>query len=365
VKLKEDAREEKIQCMYCSAYVKNVDQLNIHILRSHLDKRVQCPILKCFSSFETVEERDAHLIQDHNKRKGFHCIICNKFLQDHKAQWSHMKVHKNVIRCNHKLCPLYFKTREEQKLHTQQVHEQQENQMQCLYCGFWIRKSTFRFHVARKHKTDAIKCIKVHCNTYFLSESGRQEHMKKVHLAERIKKKRTCFYCGKVYTAASLTNHVNAMHSDISIKCKIFKCNSYFHSKQELQRHFDERHKDAEKQKKINCAHCSYKTNDRVCFTQHFNIMHGTAKFKCARCPIGARSRRFYKSKMALKIHMDKVHSGEETCPHCMQKMSMKVKKDHLQSDFCIRCNTKRLCAGLMKIHRQECNPRNKNTVKA
>jgi hypothetical protein len=35
--------------------------------------------------------------------------------------------------------------------------------------------------------------------------------MKKVHLAERKKKKKNCFYCGKVYSASSLTNHVNAI----------------------------------------------------------------------------------------------------------------------------------------------------------
>jgi hypothetical protein len=309
-----------------------------------------------------VVEWDAPKSQVHNgKNNGYYCIICKIFLQDHKAQWSHMKKHKNnVIRCSYKLCPSYFKTSEEQKLHHQKVHEHKDNKIECVYCGLWYGRVGIVSHVNQQHKNVSIKCTKVHCMTYFLTESDRQEHVEKVHLAERRKKKKTCFYCGKIYPAASLTNHINALHSDILIKCSIFKCNSYFHSKEELQKHFDEKHKEAEKQKKFHCVHCSYKTNNRVCFTQHFNIMHGTAKFKCARCPEGARSKRYYKSKLALKIHTNKVHSGRETCPHCMQNMTMKAKRGHLQSDFCSRCNTKRLCAGLMKIHRQECSARNK-----
>lgn len=145
------------------------------------------------------------------------------------------------------------------------------------------------------------------------------------------------------------------MHSHIVIKCMVFKCNSYFHSKKRLQKHFKEKHEETEKQKKIQCAHCDYKTNDKTCFVQHFSIMHGTQKLKCSRCPKGARSKRFYKSKIALRIHMIKVHSDLETCPHCMEKMTMKAKKEHVQSDKCKICDKKCLCSGLMKKHRKIC----------
>lgn len=74
--------EDKVKCIYCSVYLKNIHKLNIHVLRRHEDKRMECPpSLNCLSCFETAEERDEHISQVHNeKKKGFYCIICIQFL---------------------------------------------------------------------------------------------------------------------------------------------------------------------------------------------------------------------------------------------------------------------------------------------
>jgi hypothetical protein len=353
----------KFKCLYCAKFLKNTNMVKYHVRNQHVKVGIRCPIRYCVSFFKTTQEREKHITEVHDKsKKSSFCKVCGAFLLNWKSAWSHMKTrHKNFIRCSYKVCTLYFKTSDEQKQHIQQVHAQENINLQCLYCGIWCSKRYLVPHVKIKHKDIALQCTKVNCILYFKTESERQEHLEKVHLAERKKKKQSCFYCGKIYPTTSLSGHINLMHSKISIKCSIFKCKSYFHTKKELEKHFKERHEEAEKQKKLHCAHCSYKTNKKPSFIQHFNYMHGTEKLRCSRCPKNAQGGKYYKSKNALEIHTKKVHSGLETCQHCMQKITNKaVMKAHSVSDVCNRCDKKYLCVGLMKMHQKKCKPAKK-----
>lgn len=108
---------------------------------------------------------------------------------------THEKARKCHSMCLYRHCPTYSKTRVEQQLHIHQVHEQGDDKIKCVYCDMWFLKisSVLRYHVGHTHKKVAIKCIKVHCRTYFKNENERQEHMEKVHLAEKRKRRKLVF----------------------------------------------------------------------------------------------------------------------------------------------------------------------------
>jgi hypothetical protein len=359
----EMAKMQNITCIYCSEQLNNFGTLRYHMYRFHAKERIICPIQGCRTFFKTVKEQEKHITEVHDKsQKSSFCKFCGAFLLNWKCAWSHMKTqHKNVIRCTYKLCPSFFKTSDEQKQHIQQVHAQENINLQCLYCGIWCSKRYLVPHVKRKHKDIALQCTKVNCILYFKTESERQEHLEKVHLAERRKKKekqQACFYCGISYPTSSLHRHIHAMHSGNYVKCGIYMCQSYFRTKKELEKHFKERHEEADKQKKLHCAHCSYKTNKKPIFIQHFNYKHGTEKLRCSHCTKKSQGGKYYKSKNALEIHTKRVHNGLETCQHCMQKITNKaVMKAHLLSDVCNTCDKKYLCVGLMRMHRKKCKP--------
>jgi hypothetical protein len=110
--------------------------------------------------------------------------------------------------------------------------------------------------------------------------------------------------------------------------------------------------------KKYHCTHCSFKTNKRYGFVQHFYTMHGSEKLLCIQCP---KSARYFKSKIALNRHINLMHSGfKNSCPHCKKQFkSNNATKNHVLSVKCTTCKTKCLCSGLMAIHRKECRMRN------
>jgi hypothetical protein len=363
--LPEDEIEKKTQqlkCLYCSKLVSNHQQLKCHVNYYHAKERIKCPIKFCYTFFKTVKEQEAHISNVHNRsKKGSFCVFCRAFLLNWKSVWSHMKRHhKKAIRCSYKFCPSYFKTSDEQKLHIKQVHEQKESKLQCLYCGAWFSKNHLAPHVRLMHKKVAIKCTQLNCKSYFKSKTERQEHMVKVHLVEKKLMKKACFYCGKLCFAYALSNHMYSTHKKIMNRCSYLRCKSFFHTKEELDEHFEEMHTEAERKKKLHCVHCSFKTNKRHSFTQHFSIMHGSEKLQCVLCPESAR---YFKSKIALNIHINLIHSGfKNSCPHCKKQFkSNNATKNHVQSVKCNTCKTKCLCSGLMKIHRKECRIKNQS----
>lgn len=330
--------------------------MRYHVNRHHAKECIKCPSPLCHRFFKTVEDQDEHVSKVHNKnQKGFYCVLCKTFLMDHKSLWSHMKTHKNVIRCSYNYCLMYFKTIVEQKLHMKQVHEQGDNKKVCGYCGLWFSKNGFATHVRKKHAKVAIKCTKFNCSSYFKTKTERQEHILKVHMVERRKKKITCIYCGKIYPVKSFVSHIKDQHSKKMIRCSYLRCISYFHTKAELSKHIKEMHKEAEKQKTLHCAHCSYKSYRKTMIIQHFNQMHGSEKLKCILCPINAS--RYYKSRPALKCHVKKAHNNRnnKNCPYCKKRFTSIAINNHVQSDMCKFCDKKLLCTGLMQIHLKKC----------
>jgi hypothetical protein len=191
------------------------------------------------------------------------------------------------------------------------------------------------------------------CSSFFKSDSERDEHVKAVHLAGKIKQKVDCIFCGKSYPKGSL--HVKFMHGDIAIKCSQRKCGKYFKKQDDCDKHFKEHHHKKEKSKTIFCPKCSYKTHNKTLYQQHFQNKHGKEDLKCAQCP---ESEKTYRSKQLLKQHISVSHVNPldmQICPHCNISISKRSLRFHLVSEQCSLCKVNYLCAGTMKEHKKWC----------
>jgi hypothetical protein len=356
---KEIAKMQNITCIYCSEQFSYHESLRYHISHFHAKERIKCPMKMCKTYFKTAQEQQNHIFEVHDKsKKSSFCKFCGAFHLNFKSAWSHMKTqHKNVIRCSYRFCPSFFKTSDEQKQHMKLVHEHQDFRRQCVYCNIWFQEKYLVTHVRLTHGKVAIKCTQLNCRSFFKCETDRQDHMEKVHVAvEKKKMIKACLYCGRLYFAYALSSHIYREHRKIMVRCSYVRCTNFFHTKEELDKHFEETHKDkeAKTKKKYHCDHCNFKTNKRYVFFQHFSVMHGSEKLVCDQCP---KSERFFRSKFALNRHVNQAHSGfKNSCPHCKKKfISNHAAKIHVQSVECRICNKKCLCSGLMTIHRKEC----------
>jgi hypothetical protein len=171
------------------------------------------------------------------------------------------------------------------------------------------------------HSDVAIKCNYLdRCCTFFKSESDREEHIKAVHLASRVKTKVDCIYCGESFAKGFATGkHIKSKHGGIAIKCSIRKCAQYFKTQEDCDKHFKELHHEAEKSKTMFCPKCSYKADNKTLMQIHFLTMHGKEKLKCTQCP---RSETIYKSSLSLKRHITNYHSMIlVNCHHCNKSM--------------------------------------------
>jgi hypothetical protein len=345
------ARNETFKCIYCKKSFKRF-QISKHMYHYHRKVAIHCKSGSCCTYFWTIKERDQHVKKVHQDSKSMTCVYCNKIMCDHGSMWNHMKTHKNAIRCIYRLCATYFLTEDERQEHLKQVHMQEGN-WKCIYCSVCVKSISVIGHIKNLHLDVAIQCnFSQRCNKYFLTASERDDHVQKVHLTSKPKKKHKCIYCKKYVSV--LTEHIHRMHAKESIKCKVIKCGAYFKTNAELEEHFDKVHREQLNNLKILCPKCDYKTSDKTCFNQHFQMSHGNKQMFCDMCSNGT----IYKSKFALKHHFQVAHRKKKQCPHCNSLCKKLV--DHLKSQICSICKQKMECVGLMKSHRLICKKRRK-----
>jgi len=138
---------------------------------------------------------------------------------------------------------------DERQKHISQVHESGENKIKCVYCRKLIGIKSSNWHMKHYHKNEAIRCFKRLCGAYFYTEEKRRKHVEEIH--ESQEKEQQCLYCGKTYRNVAVLNvHMHNVHSSIKIKCKSYGCYMYFHSQFEHDLHFEEVHGEKENLKK-------------------------------------------------------------------------------------------------------------------
>ncbi|XP_065351322.1 zinc finger protein 490-like [Cloeon dipterum] len=221
-----------------------------------------------------------------------------------------------------------------------------------------------------------------------------------------------CFYCGKRYT--QLAGHVKKKHKE-AIKCGIWGCMTYFHTKEEKEQHMQHYlHKKREKpceSKNFRCNFCeigklysSLKSRRQhinrkhpelvACslvgcieyfkskpdMILHINSWHnrGTNQnlFQCEHCEYFTTSKYVLRkheqakhmpqtfkcdgcdasfgSKCLVKLHYKKFHTFD-VCKSCGQDVAYGIKEHHRTPSVCSKCKLKFTCSGLYQLHRKSC----------
>jgi hypothetical protein len=283
----------------------------------HANEFFECDYYtNCGKVFKTEEERKSHILNVHEfGSKLAKCIYCKKMYSNFSK---HMRRHHSLeaIRC--KYCATYFHSEEDREKHHTEVHESDtKEKSKCSICGKFISSDTIYAHMRRihdidlvpgdksksshyecpycdakvknlgkhisyNHKSIAIRCKKVNCKTYFVSDEERRQHVLNVHstATKVMKKKVQCLYCGK--EIVKFRKHVREKHAKIAIRCKYKKCVSYFHSSNEREKHYLEKHPVMEKLKWFSCDKCSFKSVSYQNLIIHRQRIHGKANLNCA-----------------------------------------------------------------------------------
>jgi hypothetical protein len=335
-KSKHSKEHHRQKCILCTKSFHRLSYLLNHLRNKHANEFFVCEYnVYCGKVFKTEEERKSHILNVHESGpKLAECIYCKKI---YSKLWGHMRRHHSLEAIKCKYCAIYFQSEEDREKHYAEVHERDEKS-QCSICGKFLSadaiythmrrihdidpvsgsKSNSSYskcpycdakvkilgkHISRYHKSIAIRCKKVNCKTYFLSEEERRQHVLNIHstATKVMKKKVECLYCGK--EIVNYVQHVKENHAKIAIRCKYKKCVSYFNSSNERVKHYLEKHPVTEQLKWFSCNKCNYKSISSRNLKIHREMIHGNANLKCALCF------KSYKSEHSFKVHIKKVHS--------------------------------------------------------
>jgi KRAB domain-containing zinc finger protein len=363
-----EQHSEKHKCILCSKAFSRNDHLRSHLQKNHLNQFFECKYFaNCGKFFKSKDERKLHIFNVHESRPGLtKCIYCKKMIQ-HCTISRHMLFrHKLVaIKCEYvQNCPTYFHTQAERNKHYLDVHNNHgAHKPKCSICGKFLsnvrsiynhmrlhhkielasdirsevlhskcpychsKVKALSQHISKFHKSIAIRCNFYKCGTYFLNEEERRQHILKVHSTTKKKKIKTnkCVYCGVFVNDYS--EHVKNVHSTVAIRCKYSRCATYFHSKNDQKKHYDEKHSVTEKIERFKCSQCSYKGINTRSVQLHYQRKHGNAIFKCNVC------HKKYSSMVSLNHHIKHVHKTRSQCFVC--KLFVSNLKEHALSGNC------------------------------
>jgi hypothetical protein len=233
--------------------------LSKHMQFRHNFEAIKCQY--CATYFHSEDVREKHHVEVHESdtKEKSQCSICGKFLSSN-FMYGHMRKIHNIDPVS--------------------GNRSKSSYSECLYCDSKVKNLSN--HIWCYHKSIAIRCTHSKCKTYFLSYEERRQHVLNVHstATKVMKKKVKCFYCGK--EIFHYLQHVKENHAKIAIRCKYKICVSYFHSSNEREKHYLEKHPVTEKMKWFSCSKCTFKSISSCTLKLHSQRIHGNANLKCA-----------------------------------------------------------------------------------
>jgi len=245
---------EKISCEFCEEKFFIPANLDLHVKRKHQSAPVN------------------------SENRPIKCLFCGKLFETKNSYRKHLKVsHKEklIVRCKYANCFAIFRNEKCLEEHLQKVHFL--NSVKCNICKIWISKSYLKRHLWKKHRVEQVK-IK-------------------------------CEFCPESFDSkCNLYLHTRASHKTVAIECRLYQCQIYFKSNEEMENHFVNSHE-------INCKFCrSIFTNNKV-YYKHLKKMHLEKKCKFSLCAF------YTKSKVELEKHVSEKHcskSGKHSeCVYC------------------------------------------------
>lgn len=101
----------------------------------HLALEFKCVERKCIDSFDTAEQLNKHINENHARQE---CLHCNKIigtaLMPRHIKLKHECAHLHVV-CD--LCGKVSDSKSLHKLHVQSEHDVIHQKVQCDICGLW------------------------------------------------------------------------------------------------------------------------------------------------------------------------------------------------------------------------------------
>ncbi|XP_065336622.1 zinc finger protein 652-B-like [Cloeon dipterum] len=206
---------------------------------------------------EKVENAENEETSDGEKsgRKCFYCGQVVAYIRSHVRN-----MHENAIRCDYKSCATYFHTVEEKQSHTMQVHEKSKTYKKHSslkyhlkmkhrndsWRGLQYKKVGFkcepckRFHSKYVSDFEALDWWQPHL--VYLDDVEKELRRKYLaHKKEDEEKVFKCQYCEfKTSKYSNLKNHISRFHLPKTVKCD--KCDKMFASKQLLAYHVNKQH---------------------------------------------------------------------------------------------------------------------------
>ncbi|XP_059481547.1 zinc finger protein 423 homolog [Neocloeon triangulifer] len=238
------------------------------------------------------------------------------------------------------------------------VLKEENRGQKCVYC-----RKTFKqlfYHIKRNHADIAIRCnYNKHCVTYYKSYKLRDAHIKEVHLKPKVKRIMDCIYCPKRnLQLRNLYTHMRENHSKIAIRCKVPNCVIYFLTKEELEVHTKEKHRNLEKRLIFKCSECAFKAPCGINLSNHLATVHqiGVKLIQCEKCPST------FVSDLGYRRHVYTRHNFK-TCLHCNTEVLMLSFAQHTTAVKCLKCELDFNCRGLLKSHKQKHHSHNFKAV--
>lgn len=340
------------ECWFCEQAFTGFHYMVNHMKRFHAGQFVECRYDgRCCKIFLTDEEKMEHVRSEHRPRKS--CKFCQR-LYDPKCFFSHMKRYHendNLVRCSYHYCGTYFRSEEEKRKHEQRIHPLEDNKHKCIFCDMIFLNSSMRQHVKSIHSVQmqsAFSCTSS-CGRYFFTKLERDEHVASVHKrAALVRTEVECIYCNKNVCTRALHTHIKNCHSDVRIRCGILGCSQqYFHTRTQLDAHFEQVHRIEEEEKKFQCSKCAFKSADKLQLKKHIGKMHADGNIPCPKCA------KYFGSLLALKYHLSFAHANLKPCKHCNGKYVHL--RQHQTQTKCKKCLQVLMCKQSAYLHKNMC----------
>ncbi|CAB3386160.1 Hypothetical predicted protein, partial [Cloeon dipterum] len=355
---KSDGQERKKKCFYCGKVVASITS---HVINMH-ENAIRCDDRNCATYFHTVEEKETHTKEVHQKSQAKKLSKCN--LCEKEFRWStqfrrHIsRVHSEFrFGCKFFGCLCYFKTEPEMIFHFDAVHKEEDKAkvFKCHHCQYKAKsKGKLSVHVSRLHFPKTIKCNK--CPKVFSTMQHLAKHARALHVF------RMCSICSSNVTVGNMSGHLkrkNCPRCKNEFEClglykshlktcrqtlmKCQKCPNTFQYPFELKYHLKVKHR-----------------NDSWRGLQHRNL-----GFKCEPC------KRYYKSEKLLKLHLNCIHKrmNLKQCAHCPKSFTRNENlKNHLAMTHflierkfeCDQCERKFLAAYILAKHKRRTHLKHK-----
>jgi len=248
-----------------------------------------------------------------------------------ESDFEDLEVKVEKICC--KFCTKKFVIPANLDLHVRGIHRfASENvKLKCFFCSKLIAKTGFKKHLKLLHKGKGVRCRFKKCSSVFSSEKNMQEHLKLKHLLEDGKKLIECKLCKYLFSCKislghhlkyhskkifnctfctkSFENRVNwyfhtkENHKSEAVKCQLNGCKLVFLTKELMEQHFENTHKNQ-------CKFCHFNFTYRRFLLSHLNKVHAEKRCKFSRCI-------FYTgSKEELEKHEIEKHGRTDKLPN-------------------------------------------------